>query len=318
MKTTTYITMLTALLAITACSQDGDEQNDNIIRLSASVSGGETRAAGTVAGLQNTQFQSGKTIHVEAYDNVTGNTYYQSTGDYTTADGGVMSGSLYYPATGNNVDLKAFYPASVNSSTTEFEVSASQTTADLANYQNSDLMYIKKTEATNLAKGSTVHPLTFYHAMSQIIVNIQPKANAGVEAADITSKVTAVKILNTVRQATLTIDANGEITPSKNTGQTTSEINITGTGASNVGLIVPQQVDAGTNFISITYTGHTGDFVYAIPTSGDKTFTKGTKYTYTFEVGAASISLKSLKITSWATDTNADNSGNSGKEDFVI
>jgi len=314
------VILFAAALAFAACSQDSEDrsQDSNIIQLSAAISGGDGVKAGTRAAaadaLQNTQFESGKVIHVEAYDHTTGNTYYQSTGNYTTGAGGAMTGSLYYPASGNNVDLKAFYPSTIASNSTEFEVNASQTTDNIANYQSSDLMYIKKSEASNLAKGNTIHPLTFYHAMSQIIVNITN--GEGVEATDITSKVTAVKILNTVRQASLSIDTNGEITPSaKNVAA--SDITITGSGASNVGLIVPQEVAGGTNFISITYTGHTGDFVYALPAGEAKTFAKGTKYIYTFELSAAGIQLKSLTITDWAADPAAVE-GNSGSGDFTI
>ena len=284
-----YLFLAASALMIAACSNEesGNQpvQNPEVISLSATVSGG-MRASG--ANLQNAQFASGKGIFVEAYK--TGASTAYATGNYTTQDAsGTLSGSLTYPATGENIDICAYYPSTVSSSTTSFTVQTNQSSD--ANYQNSDLMYA--TKLVNKAKGST-HELTFNHALSKIIVNIV--AGTGVESANITSLVSAVKIKNTKPTAgfAITNGAPGAITES---GSVT-DIEIKGTGAANEGIIVPQDV-AAVAFIEVTYNGT--QYTYNLGAS--KTFNPGEKYTYTLTLNASGISLKSLKINNWTEGT---------------
>ncbi len=284
-----YFLLAASALMIAACSNEesGNQsvQNPEVISLSATVSGG-MRASG--ANLQNAQFASGKAIFVEAYKTGASATY--ATGNYTTQDvSGTLSGSLTYPATGENIDICAYYPSTVSSSTTSFTVQTNQSSD--ANYQNSDLMYATKLE--NKAKGST-HDLTFNHALSKIIVNIQ--RGTGVTDDNITDLVTAVKIKNTKPTAgfAITKGAPGAITES---GSVT-DIEIKGTGAANEGIIVPQTVAAGV-FITVTYNGNN----YNYELTAAKKFEAGYKYTYTLTLNASGISLKSLKINNWTEGT---------------
>lgn len=278
--------MAASALMIAACSNDesGDQsvQNPDVISLSATVSSG-MRASG--ATLQNVQFVSGKKIFVEAYKTGVSTAAY-ATGEYETQDAnGTLKGTLTYPATGGNIDICAYYPSSVSSGTTSFTVQTDQSSD--ANYQKSDLMYA--TKATDLAKGST-HNLTFNHALSKIIVEIQP--GTGVLAGDITSQVSAVKIKNTKHTAGFTI-TDGIVGTIEESGETT-DINITGTKTINEGIIVPQKVAAGA-FITVTYNGN--DYNYEL--TDEKTFAPGHKYTYELTLKASGISLKSLKINDW-------------------
>ena len=280
-----YFLLAASALMIAACSNDesGNQsvQSPEVISLSATVNGG-MRASGD--NLQNAQFVSGKEIFVEAYK--TGESTAYAKDVYTTQDAsGTLSGPLTYPATGENIDICAYYPASVKSSTTSFTIQENQSSE--SGYQNSDLMYADKLE--NKVKGST-HELTFNHALSKIIVNIV--AGTGVDDADITTLVSAVKIKNTQPTAgfVITNGAPGTITES---GETT-DINITGTKTSNEGIIVPQTVAAGV-FITVTYNGN--DYNYEL--TADKKFEPGHKYTYTLTLRAGGISLKSLKINNW-------------------
>lgn len=283
-----YFLLAASALMIAACSNEesGNQsvQSPEVISLSATVSGG-MRASGV--NLQNAQFVSGASIHVEAYKHGEGTAY--DNGNYTTGAAGAMTGSLTYPATGENIDICAYYPASVKSSTTSFTVQTDQSSD--ANYQNSDLMYADKLE--DKAKGPT-HNLTFNHALSKIIVNIQ--AGTGVTDADITTWVTAVNIKNTKHTAGFTI-TDGAVGTIGESGETT-DINITGTKTSNEGIIVPQTVAAG-EFITVTYKGN--DYNYEL--TADKEFEAGHKYTYTLTLRAGGISLKSLEINDWTPNT---------------
>jgi len=292
-----YFLLAASALMIAACSSEesGNQsvQNSEVISLSATVSSG-MRASGTT--LQNVQFVSGASIHVEAYKHGEGTAY--ANGNYTTTDAeGAMTGSLTYPATGGNIDICAYYPSTVNSNTTSFTVQTDQSSD--ANYQNSDLMYADKLE--NKAKGPT-HNLTFNHALSKIIVNIQ--AGTGVTTDDITTWVTAVNIKNTKHTAGFTI-TDGAVGTIGESGETT-DINITGTKTSNEGIIVPQTVAAG-EFITVTYKGN--DYKYEL--TADKEFEPGNKYTYTLTLNASGISLKSLEINDWTPNTG-------GSKEFTL
>lgn len=298
-----YLIAALAMAMMTQSSCISDDFDPEVVRLSVEGLGNNatTRAASTDA-LQNTQFVSGLGIQVEAY--ATGGTSTYATAVYnTTSTTGSTSGSIllspastpiYYHPT-SNIDICAFYPSSVvSASTPTFTVNADQTTASIANYQSSDLMYA--TKLTNKAKGST-HGLTFNHAMSQIIVNLQP--GTGLTAGDITSNVTAVKINNTKPTANLTFAKDGSNVP---TGVVTAaasgsvgDIDITGDKASNVGIIVPQTVTSGTTLFTITYNGN--NYTYAL--TANQPFNAGNKYTYTFTLNLAGLQLESVTINNW-------------------
>lgn len=280
------------VLAATACNKEviDSPQEDNLICMSASI-GATTRATLTDEEAQNTQFVSGKSIFVEAYETGQSSTY--TSGIYTTGDAGAMTGSLYYPASLANIDICAFYPATVNSATTSFAVGADQTNAAL--YENYDLMYA--TKLIDKAKGNT-HALTFNHALAKIIVTLSP--GDGVTSDNISTYVSAVKINSTKLNATTSVSA-GAITVSGVTGDAT-DIVITGTNvASQAGIIVPQTVAAGA-FITITYNNQ--EYVYSLPASA--TFAAGRVYTYALTIGTAGIVLTSSTITNW-TDGGTTN-----------
>ena len=298
-----YLIAALAMAMMTQSSCISDDFDPEVVRLSVEGLGNNatTRAASTDA-LQNTQFVSGLGIQVEAY--ATGGTSTYATAVYnTTSTTGSTSGSIllspastpiYYHPT-SNIDICAFYPSTVASaSTTTFTVNADQTTSSITNYQNSDLMYA--TKLTNKAKGST-HGLTFNHAMSQIIVNLQ--AGTGLTAGDITTNVTAVKINNTIPTANLAFAVDGSSVPTGVVTATASgsvgDIDITGDKASNVGIIVPQTVTSGTTLFTITYNSN--NYTYAL--TANQTFAAGSKYTYTFTLNLAGLQLESVTINDW-------------------
>lgn len=297
-----YLIAALAMAMMTQSSCISDDFDPEVVRLSVEGLGNNatTRAASTDA-LQNTQFVSDLGIQVEAY--ATGGTSTYATAVYnTTSNAGSTSGSIllspvstpiYYHPT-SNIDICAFYPSSVASaSTTPFTVNADQTTASIANYQSSDLMYA--TKLTNRAKGST-HGLTFNHAMSQIIVNLQP--GTGLTTDDITTNVTAVKINNTIRTADLEFGVDGSVPTGVVTATangSTDDITITGNKASNIGIIVPQTVNSGVTLFTITYNGN--NYTYAL--TANQTFDAGNKYTYNFTLNLAGLELESVTINDW-------------------
>lgn len=279
-----------AVLLLTACTNDETNaqlENSDIISLSASVSGNNTRASLSDADIQNTQFVADRSIYVEAYKTGVATTY--TTGTYTTGANGAMTGSLKYPADGTNIDIMAYHPAqngenNVTSSLTSFVVGTDQTS--VINYQDSDLMYA--TKLTNKAKGTT-HELTFTHALARIVVNLT--ADASIDDASLTH-LTCVTINGTKTTATITSGVW------QSEAGSVADINITGTTkASHSGIIVPQTVAAETTFITITYNGNA--LTYKIP-AGGKTFAAGYSYTYNLTIKMSGISLTSTEIGTWS------------------
>ena len=298
MKKIFFFLMAFAAVAFAACSGD-DEQtiDDNIIRLSSNIgaSQGVTRATLTDAEAQNTQFASSKSVFVEVYK-YNGSTAY-TTGNYTTSNtSGAMTGSLFYPADGSNIDICAYYPSTISSSSTSFTVGATQTSA--ANYQSYDLMYA--TKLTNKAKGSS-HALTFNHALTKIIVNLQ--AGNGVTDSDLTTHVTALKLKSLKPTAGFAISggAVGTITASG----IAADVDILGTTkpGNHCAIIVPQQKTSGA-FIEVTYKGNT----YTYSLASNTTFEKGKVYTYNITVNATGISLSSNSINNWTSTTAVNGS----------
>ena len=302
-----YFYLAAAAITLVACNQKEMEndgvQEPKVINLTASINSGEdvTRASSADA-LQNVAFVTGKEIFVEAYETGESSTY--TTGTYTTAAAGALTpplGGMYYPADNGAIDLCAYYPASISSSSENFTVSNAQTSE--ANYQASDLMYATKLTNKSSAPEDQPHNLTFNHALAKIVVNIV--AGDGLTDANITTapRVTAVYINNTVREATLSI-SGGVITASKKTtgepAPSASNINILGTGLSNEGIIVPQTVAAGT-FITVVYNGDDEHYTYALPEA--KTFVAGKVYTYTLTLKARSVELTATTITDWDPQT---------------
>ena len=288
-----YLILAAAAMTMVACNNDENSHkavpNDGLIHLTASVIAGHgvTRASAT-SNLQNSVFVEGKEIFVEAYE--TGEATPYDDDIYVTGAAGTLStGELHYPANNHNVDLCAFYPGDdINSNSTVFSVQTNQSTE--SGYQASDLMYA--TKLTNKGSNAT-HNLVFNHALTKIVVNLVP--GAGITNSNITTSpgVSAVKLNNTKPNAQLSI-ANGVITASKASSGSAADINITGNGTSNVGIIVPQQVAAG-DFITITYNSN--DYTYSLPAA--KTFAAGSVYTFNLELSMGEVTLQSTSITDW-------------------
>lgn len=290
-----YFYLAAAAITLVACNQKEMEndgvQEPKVINLTASINSGEdvTRAKSTDA-LQDETFVVGKTIFVEAYEKNQTTAY--TSGNYTTAAAGALTGSLYYPGNNNNVDICAYYPSSISSGSTAFSVQADQSSE--ANYQASDLMYA--TKLTNKASGET-HNLTFNHALTKIVVNVSYAANMITTGLTTSPAITDVKINGTVQAAQLS-NTNGVITASKATATEPAAITIMGTGMDNMGIIVPQEVAAGT-FITLTY--NSVPYTYSLPAA--TTFQAGKVYTYALTLSARGLELSATTITNWTVET---------------
>lgn len=284
-----YFILAAAVLAMTACSNDESVnivQNDNAIKLTASVAGASNTRAGV--DVQSTAFATGEEVNVECTPS--GGTLASAVYTADAVDNGINTLTLKvgetplrWPASGT-VNIDAYYPSSVATSVNSFSVQENQSTD--ANYMASDLMY-----ATNIpsqTKQSTRVGLTFNHALTKIIVNLT--AGDGMSNTDIagcTIKLSAMK----------TVDITKGIAGTSTSNSATITM---GTGANTAAIIVPQTIAASTNFITITTSGN-HSISYAIP-AGGKTFAAGSVYTYNLTVAISGITLQSTTITSWNGD----------------
>lgn len=293
--------LATATVSLPSCIND--EYDPELIRLSIDGLGSDatTRAKTDATELQYQQFVALEVIHVDAYEhNATTpvTTPYTSGNYHTTNASGALTGGLFYHPT-KSIDIEAYYPSSVAYNTASFSVQAAQN--DSANYKHSDLMYANR--ETDKIKG-TIWPLTFNHALSQVIVIIQP--GTGLNASDITSNVTAVKINGLLPDATITNNLTAA-TPSYSVvaAGTPTDISIfsssvtteSQTAATSTGIVVPQTAtgDGNTTLITITYNGT--DYYYK-PASNFE-FQTGKSHTFTFTLNLAGIQLVSTTINNW-------------------
>ena len=283
-----YLTTLTLVLMLTACSSDPDLQTpaEKEIQLFSQVDQ-STRAADNAANLQVSQLASGTKITVKVKENAATPSVDYALATYT-ADG---SGGLslpeglkqYYPANGNGVNIYAFHPMGVG---TTFEVQTDQKTD--ANYIKSDLMWAS---LSNITAESTPaqRTLVFGHKLSKIVVTIQKTEEfSGTDLATATLKLGND---NLVTSGTF-VAATGTFTPATSGTGTITLAENAGT-ATYTAIVVPQPILGRKINLTIGEISSS----YSILT---ESFDPGKRYTYVLTVGlSGKITLIRSDITDW-------------------
>ena len=237
MKWPYHLLAVAGCLLVASCSGDDALVDDNTeIRINAEVVDAQqsTRAAGaSVFG----SFATTDQVYLYITDATSSTSL--KTGAVTLSSSSVSTG-IYYPTNGHLVNIKGYYPSSVTNTSTSFAVQADQSSE--ANYKSSDLMYAHK---ENCARQSGAHALTFNHALSKIIVQVQSDGTITTEKAVVTLK-------NVKRSATLSAGVFSAVSGSASTvtmGTTSS--NLSTTAQSLSAIIVPQTIAASTQFIEV-------------------------------------------------------------------
>lgn len=287
MKWPYHLLAVAGCLLVASCSGDDALVDDNTeIRINAEVVDAQesTRAAGaSVFG----SFATTDQVYLYITDATSGTSL--KTGAVTLSSSSVSTG-IYYPTNGHLVNIKGYYPSSVTNTSTSFAVQADQSSE--ANYKSSDLMYAS---ASNCARQSGAHSLTFNHALSKIIVQVQSDGTIS-EKATVTLK-------NVKRSATLSAGVFSAVSGSaSNVTMGTTSSNLSTTAQSLSAIIVPQTIAASTQFIEVKLNTSNATYTYAIP-SGGKTFAGGNAYTYTLTLGLQGVSV-TTSISSWTNGTN--------------
>ena len=275
-----------ALLAFMACSSD-DAQTSPAAeaegRIPILLSGGfgvETRSSQE---LQNDWFDVGRLMDV-LIDSKDGLTTYDSQ-QYKVNDtqGKLMpvSGAYpYYPINGSGVDIRAIYPVGY-SSASSFTVEQTQT--DDNSYTKSDLMFASA--SVDVAQTAAV-PLTFYHKMTKICVNLTATGDV-----DLAGSIVKLLDLRTTVNFDPYTGAVGEATGNKKT------MTISENGIEDCAAVIVPQVFPGGYLIEVRLANNdilNYRSVQTIP------FESGKKYIYNIEVTESGIKVAS-KVEPWLT-----------------
>lgn len=289
-----------AALSLTACEKDADSGPVEL-RLTSGIEV-QTKAGHSL----DEAFKAGDNVYVwvddakDAQTEVTKENLYVAK-EMTVQSGGALTGdAMYFPQTGNKVNIYAFHHAKVSvppafGISLTYLVEVDQTTE--ANYAKSDIAYAK---ATNVARTTSAVSLNFYHLLSKVEVVLKEGSGDQNFLFDISK----MEILGTYQGASITLDKTTD--PDKFTVSTGAAIeaisidtDVTAKDATtevlNEAIIVPQTLNADTEFIRITLNSG-GVFTYKL--ANETTFESGKKYKYTITVNQTGLSV-ATSITNW-------------------
>jgi hypothetical protein len=271
----------------------------------------QTRAAQDI---QSTAFDSGAEVAVFINeDSSSPSTSYTQPLQYNVEDDESLTTTnpQYFPQNGNGVNIFAVYPfeAAQNVEVTEtaalFSVQSDQSTED--NYKASDLMVGEPTSKPVYRTTSNV-TLQFKHCLSKININI--KVGEGVDANELVGA--RVTIYTETNDATFDVQS-GVITAVGSQGQaaspfvTVGDLTASGNGFEGMSaIIIPQDISAGSHFISIATNNQT-TYRYNLPNTVNLiSFESGKAYTYNLTVRKSGLTLDNTNITNWDDGGSVD------------
>jgi len=194
---------------------------------------------------------------------------------------------IYFPQSGN-VDFIAYYPyvASLTSYTYLVDVSTVKQAAPDA----IDLLY--SNDATGKNKSNPAVGLTFRHALSRIVLNMEKGTGVtDVELAGMKVTFTGMPTTADFKLADGTFDNRGNV----------MAINPKGSGTSYQALLIPQEANEFRGrTMTFTFNGET--FNYTIPDNDAHAYKSGKEYTYEITVNRTGVTVGTPDINDW--DTN--------------
>lgn len=325
------------LAALTSCSNDkvlSEATPKDRIDVSTAFGGVKTKAVVSNSDdLQNTSFVKDALINV----------YLKEHGDGTLAhfepkyvfkkienlvNGANMQinddgKNAYYPLSGNAVDAYAFYPAIQNNvdynildgmSAKTFTVLADQSRAEY--YRKCDLMFgsnkyyveegIVKEYADASFKGTSKDQnpvkLIFKHKLSKIIVKIL--AGGGLEESNLTGA--TITMFGPKPDVKITTSSTGILLGNAEGTAPTGGYNLgTYDANGNAAIVIPQEINADTEFIKITLSDTNGSKTYTYKLSSPTTFESGNSYTYKLSLTSGGLDVKT-EIGNWTEGTSVN------------
>lgn len=281
--------VLTALMS-SSCATDHAFLEDDEAPIRMAVACQEMTRAASGTSSQETAFDAGEKINVTitTSDATPVNICNGALFTTSTADGGKnkltppdTNKPPYYPNGDKTVTIKAYYPSSVNTATSEFDVQTDYTQSGVDAYKLSDLM---TASVTGQAKTSNDVNLQFQHRMAKITVTATATDDLTIQSINLAN----VQTKASYASATDTWSGSGS------TGTITVAKDGTAATLSGVALF-PSQTIEGKTFIQVVTNKGTANYVVT-----SKTFQEGCDYTANLEVG-----LQNLKMSAAITDWNA-------------
>lgn len=294
---------VTGLIALTACSTDdtvygvGQENSDDISLVSSM--GGMTRS---VTELQtnalNTATKVG-TFGISGSAAVTNgiNNQYNVT---STGELEAVANDMKWPSDPTaKVDIFAYAPYQNSwaaNSANSFSVLTDQSTD--AGYLASDLLYAS---STNLSKTSSAVVLNFSHKLARINVTLTKGESCTFDLSKSTVSIGGTKIGTTLNPSTGALGAaSGDVKDIK----IGNEVNITASGVTAYGVVVPQEMAVGTQFVKIVANGK----LLSANLSSAVTLEAGKAYNFNAEISSSTeevtLTLGSVTLTDWGTGSD--------------
>ena len=294
---------VTGLIALTACSTDdtvygvGQENSDDISLVSSM--GGMTRS---VTELQtnalNTATKVG-TFGISGSAAVTNgiNNQYNVT---STGELEAVANDMKWPSDPTaKVDIFAYAPYQNSwaaNSANSFSVLTDQSTD--AGYLASDLLYAS---STNLSKTSSAVVLNFSHKLARINVTLTKGESCTFDLSKSTVSIGGTKIGTTLNPSTGALGAaSGDVKDVK----IGNEVNITASGVTAYGVVVPQEMAVGTQFVKIVANGK----LLSANLSSAVTLEAGKAYNFNAEISSSTeevtLTLGSVTLTDWGTGSD--------------
>lgn len=285
-------------IALASCTKEPLQEHggQTEIRLGSGIEL-QSKASFTQA---DTQIPAGEQVYVWIDRNITDLPALY--GQTMTADGsGNLSGGtkMFFPMNGDHINIYSLHTNAAISADTypaetfTHEVKAEQKT--LEDYVFSDLLYSRNAD---VAKTTERIALTYYHQLSKIEVAVTTKD--GLTGEDIAGiSICGVKRLASVRpdkssQPFLSVEPTGEVS-SIAIGQDISADLTEGNAVYNDAIVVPQTLEAGTEFVNVLLQDGTS---VAYRLTSPVTFESGRKYTLHMTISFTGIDI-TTSISDW-------------------
>ena len=323
------------LAALTSCSNDkvlSEATPKDRIDVSTAFGGVKTKAVSNSDDLQNTSFVENALINVYLKEHGGNLANFEPKYVFQKIETPVNNANMqiyagqknaYYPLSGNAVDAYAFYPAiqdNVNynildkMSDQKFTVLTDQSTPE--NYRKCDLMFgsnkyyveggIVKEYEGDAFKGTSKEQnpveLIFKHQLSKIIVII--KAGGGLKESNLTDA--QITMFGPKPDVKITTSSTGIRLGSAEGDAPTGGYNLgTYSPNGNAAIVIPQEINANTDFIKITLSSENGSKTYKYKLSSLTTFESGKSYTYTLKLTSGELDV-TTQIGDWTVGTGVN------------
>lgn len=293
-----------AVLALTACSNEEENTNkdwNEEIRL-CTQNLMMTRAGSDI---QSTQFAANEQIDVFVYDVADQMTYTRPAVYTADGQGGLTTSpaQLWPSGTGSAINLYAFYPSRAvkeenfigEDEEPEFFFTVALDQSTEAGYKASDLMFggsITPNGYQEIARTNSTVPLTFYHMLSKVNLNVTLGEALSEQENSIYS--ISATIRNVFPEAQFFgIISSSPLQPSMEYGGEPEDINVGNLTRedgiySGSAIIPPQMIEPGNTLFSITITYNDGSsrtLTYTLPSDSNVMLFES-HYVYNFNITA--------------------------------